>query len=196
VLDYVLASADKDNRVSVRVLWRAVIEGFETIWPASLSSSVRRGDVWTYSPMKMIGQPASDLVPFHKLSQWLTYSLLEPFERLGVVFTDMGLMTGLAEYRNGGLFVDYGVLVPRRDEMLRMEFDAGSELVVEWRAMTVILLDKAAEAIRARTGATPDQLPLAKILQGGTWAAGRAIAAEKRAGGTSPIVIRSDGTVF
>ena len=32
------------------------------------------------------GQVGSDMVPFHKLSQWLSLSLLEPIEELGVQF--------------------------------------------------------------------------------------------------------------
>jgi hypothetical protein len=39
-------------------------------------------------------------------------------------------------------------------------------------------------------------LPLAKILQGGTWAAGRKIARERRADGSPPLRVVSDGTVF
>ena len=46
------------------------------------------------------------------------------------------------------------------------------------------------------TGLDAAQFPLAKVLEGGTWAAGRRIAAEKRAGGTPPLTIVSDGTVF
>ncbi|PLZ53845.1 DUF1688 family protein, partial [Fischerella thermalis] len=34
------------------------------------------------------------------------------------------------------------------------------------------------------------------ILQGGTWTAGRKIAAQLRTGGIPPIQIESDGTVF
>lgn len=101
VVDYVLRHATgcgSDRRVSVRVLWRAVIEGLESVWPAN-HSGVRRGDVWSYSLLKRIGEPGSDMVPFHKLSQWLTYSLLEPIESLGVKFDDMHLLTGLAECR-------------------------------------------------------------------------------------------------
>ncbi len=44
-------------------------------------------------------------------------SAAQPFERIGIRFTDMHLMTGLAEYRNGGLFVDTGVLIPRREDV-------------------------------------------------------------------------------
>ena len=38
--------------------------------------------------------------------------------------------------------------------------------------------------------------PLAKVLEGGTWQAGREIAREKRADATPPIRIQSDGTLF
>jgi hypothetical protein len=146
--------------------------------------------------LKKVGVTASDLIPFHKLSQWLTYSLLEPIEELGIRFTDMDLMTGLAEYRNGGLMVDGGLLVPKRPEAYVMEHDAGSELVVEWRACTLILVDMIWERLRQKIGASKDEFPLAKVLQGGTWSAGRKIAEEKRGNRTSPITVRSDGTVF
>jgi hypothetical protein len=69
----------------------------------------------------------------------------------------------------------------------------GSELVVEWRALTVALIDELAPRVRALLG-RPD-LPLACILEGGTWAAGRALAAQLR-GGEPPLAIASDGTVF
>jgi hypothetical protein len=194
VVDYVLANC-KNNRCSIRVLWRALIEGFETIWPENLAG-VRRGDVWVYTHLRKVGQPASDHVPFHKLTQWLTYSLLEPFEHIGVHFDEMHLLTGLAEYRNGGLFVDLGVLTPRDKHVLELSFDVGSELVVEWRALTLILLDKVAERMRQQLKLNDQQLSLAKVLQGGTWAAGRAIAAQKRENRSPPINVRSDGTVF
>eukprot|EP00456_Euglypha_rotunda_P036759 TRINITY_DN2822_c0_g1_i19.p1 TRINITY_DN2822_c0_g1~~TRINITY_DN2822_c0_g1_i19.p1 ORF type:complete len:660 (+),score=102.21 TRINITY_DN2822_c0_g1_i19:449-2428(+) len=195
IVDYIFQHA-KNQRVSIRVLWKAIIQGFESIWPENLSA-VRRGDVWVYTPLKEIGKPASDLIPFHKLSQWLAYSLLEPIEELGIQFDDLHLLTGLAEYRNGGLFVDFGVLKPRDPNSLKIEFDVGSELMVEWRALTVSLLDVLAEEIRKKLKKTKDELPLPKILQGGTWAAGRAIAAEKRPESRSPpIRVRSNGTVF
>jgi len=181
--------------ISARVVWTAVIEGFESIWPENLSG-VRRGDVWVYSPLKRPGEVASDMIPFHKLSQWLTYSLLEPIESLGLVFEELDLLTGLAEYRNGGLFVDFEVLKPTNPVALKMQFDIGSELLVEWRALTVVLLDICAERVRSLLGLTREQLPLAKVLQGGTWSAGRLIASQKRDHGTPPISVRSDGTVF
>ena len=55
-------------------------------------------------------RPDQGWVPFHKLSQWLTYSLLEPFEWAGVQVRGLDALTGLPEYRNGGLLLDTGVL--------------------------------------------------------------------------------------
>ena len=68
--------------------------------------------------------------------------------------------------------------------------------MVEWRALTVALIDRLAERIRARLGLSAEHLPLAKILEGGTWAAGRKIARELRPGGGPPLQLVSDGTLF
>ncbi|MFL6664856.1 MAG: DUF1688 family protein, partial [Rhizobacter sp.] len=68
--------------------------------------------------------------------------------------------------------------------------------VVEWRALTVALIDELAPLVRQSLGRSADELPLARILEGGTWAAGRQIAAELREDGAPPVRIESDGTVF
>ena len=135
-------------------------------------------------------------MPFHKLSQWLVYSLIEPLEAAGFTITDIDGLTGLAEYRNGGLFLDCGVLAPREDDLLRRPLDPFSEPVVEWRALTVALLDRLAVAVRAGLGKSAAEFPLAMVLEGGSWAAGREIAAEQRPDGSAPIAIVSDGTLF
>jgi hypothetical protein len=138
----------------------------------------------------------SGIVPLHKLSQWLAYSLIEPLQWAGFTVTDIDGLTGLAEYRNGGLFVDTGVLALRDPAEAMREHDVASPLVVEWRALTVALLDRLAEALRRRLDMDAITLPLAKVLEGGTWSAGRQIAREKRADGAPPIKVISDGTVF
>jgi GTP cyclohydrolase II len=196
IVDYVMSRV-VDNKVSMRELWCAVLEGLESIWPQNISG-VRRGDVWVYNPLKKIGEVGSDMVTFHKLSQWLMLSMLEPIEELGVTFTDTELFTGLAEYRNGGLFVDGGVLQLKDASKAKQSFHPGSELVVEWRALTLCLLDRMHDSLCERLSLSKEQFQLYKLLQGGTWAAGRRIAKEKRpeTGGTPPINIRSDGSVF
>jgi hypothetical protein len=138
----------------------------------------------------------SGLVPLHKLSQWLAYSLIEPLQQAGFTVTDIDGLTGLAEYRNGGLFIDAGVLNLRDPAQADRQHPVDSELVVEWRSLTVALLDKLAAVIRKKFSMDAQSLPLAKILEGGTWATGRILAREKRADGSPPIKVISDGTVF
>ncbi|MCY1073503.1 URC4/urg3 family protein [Archangium lansingense] len=190
------ALAARGTRVHATEVLGEVLKSLGSIWPGRTTlEGVNLGDVWTHSMLGAEGSPES-LVPFHKLSQWLTYSLLEPLEEGGITVTDLDALTGLPEYRNGGLLVDMGLLVPRDPRLLTEAFKPGSEPIVEWRALTVALLDEVAKRVRERLGMTAEQLPLAKVLQGGTWTAGRKIAAEKRPGGTPPIRIESDGTVF
>jgi hypothetical protein len=117
-------------------------------------------------------------------------------QRAGLRIVDIDGLTGLAEYRNGGLFVDAGVLAPRDAAALARVHDVSDPLVVTWRALTVALLDRIAPLVRERLGVTADDFPLARVLEGGTWAAGRALAKRKRADGGPPLLIHSDGTVF
>jgi hypothetical protein len=71
-----------------------------------------------------------------------------------------------------------------------------SEPVVEWRALTVALLDRLASCVRDVLGKSAVEFPLARVLEGGSWAAGREIAVERRSGGAPPLTIVSDGTLF
>ena len=171
-----------------------VLRRFGDIWPGRLELGGRNlGDVWIYRPL---GAGAGSLVPFHKLSQWLTYSLIVPLMESGYAVRGIEELTGLAEYRNGGLMLDCG-LIELRDAALRTGTHApASELIVEWRALTVALLDLIAGRVRRRLGLNALQLPLAAVLEGGTWSAGRKIAAELRPNGEPPLRIASDGTVF
>jgi len=136
------------------------------------------------------------LVPFHKLSQWMSYSLVEPIEGAGLKVVALDALTGLPEYRNGGLLVDAGALRPKQRALLEKSFAPGDEAIVEWRALTVALLDQIAEHVRLHLGIDAQRLPLVKVLEAGTWFAGRRLAAERRPGGGPPITVESDGTVF
>jgi hypothetical protein len=117
-------------------------------------------------------------------------------EELGIDVVGMDALTPLAEYRNGGLLIDLGVLRPRHDAVLGQGHPGSSELITEWRALTVALIDQLAGCIRERLGLSAIDLPLAKILEGGTWNAGRKIARERRSDGGPPITLLSDGTLF
>lgn len=194
MVDYLLAHAT-GNKVGLEHLWRVCSEGLNSIWPLQ-PNGIIRGDVWTHSQLKT-DDPGSDLVPFHKLTQWLVYSLIDAVQStLGLEVTGVEAMTGLPEYRNGGLLVDTGVICLKDASWLSQEVNVGTELIVEWRALTVVLLDRIAEEVRKRLGKSASDLPLAAVLEGGTWHAGRAIAKRLRADGSAPIRIRLDGTVF
>jgi hypothetical protein len=71
-----------------------------------------------------------------------------------------------------------------------------AEVIVEWRALTVALLDRVAAQVRDLLGLSAQAYPLVKVLEGGTWRAGRRIAREKRLDGSPPLRMVSDGTVF
>jgi uncharacterized protein DUF1688 len=195
LFDRLVADAD-DGTIAAPAILTMVLRELGPIWPSRITlGGVALGDCWRHLTL---GREAdgSDLVPLHKLSQWLTYSLIEPLMRAGITVKDIDGLTGLAEYRNGGLFVDTGVLVLRDPADAARVHDVASPLVVEWRSLTVALLDRVAEALRRRLGLDAVSLPLAKVLEGGTWAAGRAIAQVRRDDGAPPIAVRSDGTVF
>jgi len=178
-----------------RVL-QALLDHLSPIWlTGSELEGVPLGDCWQHPAAGGSGTTAG-WVPFHKLSQWLTYSLLEPFEWAGITLTDLDGMTGLPEYRNGGLLLDTQVLLPRDSNFAERQYTAANEAIIEWRALTVALVDELAPLVRARLGKTAAEMPLACILEGGTWAAGREIARTLREGGKPPLNIASDGTVF
>lgn len=195
LFDY-LVSQSANAKLPARKVLLAVLESLGTIWPGrTMLAGVNLGDCWKHPALDANG-PGHGYVPFHKLSQWLTYSLCEPLEEYGLEITDIDELTGLPEYRNGGLFIDFGILEAKDPKLLSTPHKPDEEAIIEWRALTVSLLDQLADAIREKLGKSELDLPLAKILQGGTWSAGRKIAEERRPGGAPPITLQSDGTVF
>jgi len=178
------------GKLPAPVILEVLLQALGPIWPGRLSlGGIELGDCWTH--------PAVDgYVPLHKLSQWMSYSLIEPLQWGGVEVVDIDGLTGLAEYRNGGLFVDTGVLVLKDPADAKKAHPVEGPLVVGWRAMTVALLDRLAPLVRERLGVTAKAFPLARVLEGGSWSAGRRIAQELRPDGGPPIVVISDGTVF
>ena len=191
-----LLTHDGTRRVQAAQILRALLDSFSVIWPSGQRfEGTPVGDAW---PHRLAGGTGASAgwVPFHKLSQWLTYSLLEPFEWAGVAVDGLDALTGLPEYRNGGLLLDAGVIVGRDAGYASRRYTPSDPWVIEWRALTVALLDRVAPLVRERLALSAQQMPLACVLEAGTWLAGREIAAERRAGGGPPVQIESDGTVF
>lgn len=191
-----LAAKAENGTVPAPLIASELLQHFGPIWPSRLTlCGMPLGDCWRH-PAIVTDDATSGLVPLHKLSQWLAYSLIEPLQQAGYGVTELDGLTGLAEYRNGGLFVDCGVLALRDPAQAACAHDVSASLVVEWRALTVALLDRLAILVRQKLKKDAAALPLAKILQGGTWAAGRELAFALRADGSAPIKVVSDGTVF
>lgn len=193
--DYFL-SQTQDHQLSAVTVLNAILEGLGEIWPGRLTlNQVNLGDVWYYPGLEAFDSQYP-FVPFHKLSQWLTYSLLEPLQDLGLKITDLDQLTGLAEYRNGGLSLDLGLLELKEPYLSEIFHKPDSTIIIEWRSLTIIILDQIAEIIRKKLNLTPVEFPLVKVLQGGTWNAGREIAKQRRSDGSPPLKLDSDGTVF
>jgi Protein of unknown function (DUF1688) len=193
--DYLAAKAE-GKKIPAPLILTELLQQFGPIWPSRLTlGGVPLGDCWRH-PAMVTDDATTGLVPLHKLSQWLAYSLIEPLQQAGFTVTDIDGLTGLAEYRNGGLFVDTGVLVLRDPQDAARAQAVDAPLVVEWRALTVALLDRLALAVRAKLNRNAAALPLAKVLQGGSWAAGRELAFARRPDGSPPIKVLSDSTVF
>jgi hypothetical protein len=188
-------AAQAGSLAAIDVLHKVLLH-LGPIWPdRSMLGGLPLGDTWRHAAI-VRADVTNGLMPLHKLSQWLTYSLIEPLQRGGVSVTGIDGLTGLAEYRNGGLFFDTGVLSLADPAQAERPHAVGSTLVIEWRALTVALLDRLLPLVRERLGVSPASFPLGAMLEGGTWAAGRKLAAERRAGGVPPLTVVSDGTVF
>ncbi|GAM38527.1 hypothetical protein TCE0_033f09316 [Talaromyces pinophilus] len=205
------------NKIDYLNLWSVLQKLLIPIWPSDRTNVDGHpvGDAWPLTCLAKSSDPntstkISAIQSFHKLTQWLAYSLMVPFTRLlDVTWLNADQGTGLAEYRNGGLFVDMGVLT-LKDESLAEGlqrssnadnglpcFGASDDEIVEWRAMTVALLDKLHDIIKTSPQFNGVQLTLPQVLEAGSWKAGRELAAEKRPlTKSSPIVILGDGTLF
>ncbi len=189
LFDLLAQGAEGSREIKAESILAALLDRLAAIWPSRLElDGVPLGDVWRH--------PSVGLVPFHKLSQWMSYSLVEPLEGAGLSVVELDALTGLPEYRNGGLLVDSGALRPKQKILLEKVSAPGDEAIVEWRALTVALLDQIAAHVRVHLKMDARSLPLVKVLEAGTWFAGRTLAAQRRKDGGPPIAVQSDGTVF
>ncbi|KAL3466873.1 hypothetical protein BJX64DRAFT_301322 [Aspergillus heterothallicus] len=206
---------DSGDELDYALLWSTLQKLLIPIWPADRTKIGGKpvGDAWPLSVLAKHKSASSEpaetatIQPFHKLTQWLAYSLKVPFERLlSTTWANAELGTGLPEYRNGGLFVDMGVLTLKPSALEKGLntsggvlpcFGAGDDEIVEWRAMTVALLDELHKRILESGKFGDVKLTLPQVLEAGSWKSGREIAAQKRPETKcSPILNSGDGTLF
>lgn len=170
------------------------MNGLAPIWPPTRTAinGVSLGDAWSCRSMPSRAGDWESILPFHKLTQWLTYSLMQPMQSLlKMHFAGTELLTGLPEYRNGGLFIDMGVLNLKRDDSERglqnysdycrrtgvkanevaPMFEPGDDVIVEWRGVTIGLLDQlCADVNKAlKKELAGNELTLPQLLEAGSW---------------------------
>ncbi len=215
ILSHPATQASSVIIVPMPVLWNVLMTGLAPIWPPSRTAinGVSIGDAWpcssmpqpaqsptspTFSPFpNTTGQsngvaPWESILPFHKLTQWLTYSLMQPMQNImKIQFAGQELLTGLPEYRNGGLFIDLGVLTLKPEDQERglqhydeyckrtgtggvevaPMFEPGDDVIVEWRGVTVGFLDLLTTEVNKalRSELAGNELTLAQVLEAGSW---------------------------
>ncbi|KAI9729668.1 MAG: hypothetical protein M1818_008421 [Claussenomyces sp. TS43310] len=127
------------------------------------------------------------------------------------------ILTGLPDHRNGGLFIDTGVLTLKPEETGRgiekfkmvsdqqlgrhvevvPTFEESDDVVVEWRAVTVGLLDELLAEINKDLGLRgSNELSMTQMLEGGSWKGGKEIAEVSRPNTKEPPIITLRGVVF
>lgn len=216
LIDYLKKKTYPDGKtIEFPIIWDALMEGFTPIWPKGRVEidGISLGDAWPLSTTSKVGAKEfiDTIVPFHKLTQWLSYSLLVPLQKYGYEFEikEQSLQTGLPEYRNGGLFVDFGVLDLKKEHLERglelskeinsktpeiPSFKPDDGVIVEWRAITIGFLDYILPLVNKELDY---ELSLPQLIEAGSWKAGREIAAKLRPNTKGPpIDLFSDGTVF
>ncbi|KAF5967139.1 urg3 [Fusarium coicis] len=214
LVDYLTSKASRSKTLDYEQLWFCLQDLLIPSWPGNRTvfNGHPIGDGW---PLELLSDfadsqgdkdPKSKIQPFHKLTQWLAYSLSVIFERqLGFTWKNMHLGTGLPEYRNGGLFVDLGVLKLKPDDLKAgkessgqelPQFEASDDVIVEWRALTVALLDELHKMLKEKYEPRGVSLSLLQMLEAGSWKSGRLLAAELRPETKcSPILVISDAAI-
>lgn len=178
--------------LAARDVFGALAEGLGPALDGPVAlGGVHLGDVWPHVSGGGDG-PGVGLVPIHRTLQLATYSLIEPLEEAGHTVADVHELTGLPEAWTGGLFVDTEVVVPKLEGTAAVVHAASAPLVIEWRALTVSLIDRLAEALRAELGVTETALPVGRLLPA-IRAAGQAAAQERRGSDVPPIRVDGDG---
>lgn len=166
-----------------------VLHALSALWPLGhWSGGVPLGDVWRHGAVR--ADVADGWVPFHQPAQRLAYALLEPFAWSGVQVRGIDRLTALPGLHEGGLLLDSGVLRLREPEAAHQPWHPGDEIVVEWRAATVGLLDELLPLVQREAGAAA--APTLASLLAATRAAGLALAGERR-GGAPALQVQAGG---
>jgi len=178
----------------IEPLFSFLAQSLTHIWPGNTHEGRTIGDAW-HHPALDSDENLKGIVPIHRITQWLHYAI-EPVLRefcQGTLRTEA--LTGLPGYRNSGLLIDRGVLVPRDPELTKRTLHLGDEPIVELRALTIGVMDNVLQRVREEALMDGTSFPMAK-LNGIFWRAGREIAAIVRPDGSPPFKVVDQGVPF
>jgi hypothetical protein len=121
-----IKTAENSLELDVLKLWDVLQALLIPVWPKDRTTvgGFPVGDAWPLSTLqrridrcKPVGITAG-IQLFYKISQWLTYSLMVPFQKtLGIKWKNAVPLTALAEYCNGGLFINLGALTLKEESL-------------------------------------------------------------------------------
>ena len=140
-------------------------------------------DVHYYKPLDVY-------VPFHKILQWLSYSLIDLFKKFNISIRSDNYLTALPEYRNGGFLIDSNIINFKNNNLKNIFHEINSDIIIELRASTIVLIDIIKDKINIKK---KNNLNISQVLEGGTWRYGRYLANKNN---ISPIKIKSNGIIF
>jgi hypothetical protein len=121
------------------------------------------GDVWRH-PLAWAEDRSRELVPFHAFLVSLTLDLVEPLQEAGVRLAELDQLPVPAGRRLAGQMLRLGLVRARHAAVARLRHPAGSDIVVELRALSVALADRLVDRLRAELGRTVHDLPVVRIV--------------------------------
>lgn len=129
------------------------------------------GDCWRHRLAQGDGL-SEGWVPLHATLQALARSFLEPFLRAGVQVRGIGGLTATADRHVCQWVLDTGALRLRDPQAAGARWTCADEIVVEWRALSLALLEEIASRVRELLTRDEQGLPMGCILEGVAYAAG------------------------
>ena len=182
------------SNIPLEPLFSFLAKSLTTIWPGNLNNGSPLGDAWPHRALD--SDPVlQGIAPIHRITQWLHYAIAPALTDYGFTPISTIELTGLPGYRNTGLLVDVGVIIPRNPALFSSPHLLGDEAIVELRCLTISAMDRVLLSIHQHHNLSHDSCPMAK-LNGLFWHAGRTKAAELRPDGSPPFVVKDQGVPF
>lgn len=175
-----------------------LIDGLGPISAGGLQlGGVPLGDTYRH---EVLSDGAADdtagLLPLLTRMQRIVADLTEPLVWAGTEVVGLERLAGRSDAVSVGLMIDTGVLHPLNLDVAGELAEVSHPGIVELRGVTIALLDRLADLVRAEFGSDAAEMPLAGVLEGGIRYAAKKIALEKRGTTLPPLRFAGAGTLL